>query len=77
MTETPRMKLDEVGEATANLLRSTAEELWDISTTILATGRVCADEWEQARTALSHALGTLRLPLSNTSLAEYMAARRK
>lgn len=58
----PRVALDEVGQETARLLCATAEELWDAAHTILATGAVCADDWELARASLSHALAALATP---------------
>lgn len=62
----PRHTLTAVDAATAQLLQGTAQDLWDISVTILVTGTCGPQDWEHARVVLSHALASLeRAPAKN------------
>jgi hypothetical protein len=49
--------------ATMQVLNCTAMELFDVVQTCLQTQTVTGDDWEHARTVLSHALATLEQPL--------------
>lgn len=49
-------------ERLANLIQSTAQSLWDVGSTILATGYATADDWELARAAASHLVLALQQP---------------
>jgi hypothetical protein len=46
-------------------MQGTAEELWDVSSTILACGYATGEDWEMARLSARHLLAALerRFPL--------------
>jgi len=53
---------DSLELALLNLLNCTAMELFDLVQTCLQTNQVSADDWELARSTLSHALAALEQP---------------
>lgn len=60
----PASSLTPLVEQTACLIQRTAEELWDVSATILTTGVATEADWEMARLAASRMLAALQRPPS-------------
>jgi hypothetical protein len=59
------------------LIRSSAEQLWDVSETIDSTGYVSADDWETARLVASHLVAALAQPPAASTIAHLHAARHR
>jgi hypothetical protein len=56
------LALTPVTEQTAELIKSTAEGLWDVASTILTTGIATASDWEEARAIASRLMAALERP---------------
>jgi hypothetical protein len=62
MKPLPPPRLSEREERSLALIKSTAEELWDVAGNMESSGYVTADDWEAARSAASHLLAMLEVP---------------
>jgi hypothetical protein len=68
-TVPPVGRLTPAQEGLMCLIRSTAEQLWDVAETIFSTGTVRADDWEMARLTASHLLAALQYPPAETPIS--------
>ena len=72
----PAAKLTPAQESMLCLIRSSAEQLWDVSETIDSCGYVRADDWETARLVASHLIAALAQPPAATPLRVLRAGQR-
>jgi hypothetical protein len=57
-----KMELGKIDRQMVELLRSTAQELWDTAESIASSNQAYEEDWEAARMTLSHALTILQRP---------------